>query len=785
MLNIFKTEENRLPLGIFFISLSVLYFELTLIRLFSIIFQSNLSFLGISIALFGLAVGGIVVYFLPSHFEEKDFNIKLIFLCLSYSLSLAIIAIVLLLPIRISNLPIVLTFCTFIFTSIPFIIANVCLSYIFKIKTKIINKLYFYDLVGAAIGVVLAIILMTSLSIFNVIIVAIITGFIATIIFSNKNKPITYSIFIIIFILVILVCQNQKYNFIKIDIIYSKLNATKEIIFEKSNSFSHISVSIEDNQDGVVLESLSPSISREDMPDILGTRIDVNAYTPIYGFDGDLDKVNFLNSDLSSIAYQISPPSQVLIIGPGGGRNVLMALLSKHKVTGVDINPIIINDMMKNEFKDFSGQLYLNPNVEIIVAEGRSYINKETKKYQVIDLPLVDTWASTSAGNLALVESYLYTVEAFEQYLHHLKKDGLLTITRWNTDGMRIVTLFLEASKILGISKPENNIAIIQIQGRTGKYLNNYIVKTTPFTENEILNMKNVVKTNDFKIIYLPYEKHQNDYNDLLTSKDQQLFIDSYHKDIKIIDDNRPFFFSASITKKSFTKNIWRSNGGIVSTFYIVLLFTLLCLLIPLIYTKSLLKKINKNQRSFILYLGYFSCLGLAFIFIEMSLLQKFILYLEQPIYSYSVILAGLLFFAGIGSYISNNFNCSNKKTFFFIVLSIFVLISVLFLLLPVLINATLSLPIYNKIFISILCIAPLSMLMGMMMPMGLKRINHYELNIIIPWCWAVNGALSVLATVTAIILAINYGFNIVLSLGGIFYIVSFLFILSLKEKSI
>lgn len=753
--------------GVFFISLSVLIYELALIRLSSIVLFSNLAFLGITIALFGIALGGVLVYRFPKYFSKNYFSDKISLWALIYSLAIIIFTISFL-HIDFSNRLLILIPIFFLFASIPFICANICLSLLFKYKSEAIEKLYFFDLIGAGSGAFLAVVLQNYFRIIDVILLSGFIGLVAVSFFSIGKKKYLIGSFLCGFVLLGFVFINNQANIIKIS--YTKKGKETNVKFEKYNSFSRITIREEKTPRIVSSLPIDSDVSTIKQK---GIEIDADAYTPVMSFDGNLESVDFLRRDLSSIAYFLNDPGGVLIIGPGGGRDVLMALLFGQKVLGVDINPIIVNDIMRNELKDFSGELYFRPDVRVIVSEGRSFIHSDKNKYNVISLPLVDTWASTAAGNLVLVESNLYTVEAFEDYLSHLKKHGILTISRWEIDGMRLVSLFIEASKRLEIMNPENKIFVVR-NSHKNEILNNYLFKIEDFTHEEIATIESFAQDNKFEVIYSPTRNYENNYNTYLNAKNKSNFINNYDINLKPVYDDNPFFFFITPLSKLYQSN-FHLDGGLFYTFIVVLFFTLLCIIYPIrrtpeIYIKDQILSING-------YLGYFSSLGVAFMFIEIALIQKFILYLEQPIYSYSVVIVTILTFAGIGSFFTNKYDVKNKKTFFNLGLSIFAIIIAYIIFLSHLIKLTIDFTILQKVVLTILLNIPLSMLMGMMLPLGIKKLNESNLNFLTPFCWALNGAMSVLSSVTAIFFAISFGFNFVLFLGGVTYIIALIFI--------
>jgi len=194
--------------------------------------------------------------------------------------------------------------------------------------------------------------------------------------------------------------------------------------------------------------------------DRMGIDIDAGAFTSIVQFDGNFEKIDYLRGDIAAVPYRLTPKQEVLVIGAGGGQDVLIALLhGAQNVTAVEINPIM--RMIVNErFGDFSGRLYENPHVNFVVDEARSFIRNSSQQYDIIQATLVDTFAASAAGAFALSENYLYTREAFTDYWDHLKPNGILAMTRWYfeppTEMYRLVAITLEALRTRGIEHPES-----------------------------------------------------------------------------------------------------------------------------------------------------------------------------------------------------------------------------------------------------------------------------------------------------------------------------------------
>jgi hypothetical protein len=519
-------------------------FELSLVRLFSIAMYSSVAFMSVSFALFGLALGGMVVYFAPKYFSAERFEERAGRYTFWYGISL-VFFILLFLQVNFNSQGgdnawhgIYLSGLAFYLSAAPFFLANICLSYVFKIRGSEIGLLYFSDLIGAGLGVIAAVVCMSVTSTVNVVFFSAGVALLSAMLFFGKGsvfRILSCAIAAVIFALTIF-----NYFSNDLDITYNKKGKEENVVFSKWNSFSRVTVKKEATPEPG--DSLPEGIELSRVEQ-MGIEIDSDAYTPILRFDGDMEKVSFLKNDLSGLAYRFMPKGDVLIIGPGGGRDVLSALHSGNTVHGVEINPIIADDIMKGAFKDFSGSLYSHPNVDVVVAEGRSFIHNDTRAYSVIQLPLIDTWASTLNGNFALVENYLYTVEALEDYISHLTKNGVLSISRWELDGVRLVPMYAMAAEKLGIEKPELNVAIVKNSKKGIVALNNYLFKKEPFTKAELDQIDALARENNFEVMYSPRVERDNAYYGYFFASDKEAFMSTFDRNIRPSYDDKPFFF--------------------------------------------------------------------------------------------------------------------------------------------------------------------------------------------------------------------------------------------------
>jgi len=767
--------------------MSTLMLEILLIRIFSVTLWYHFAFLVVSLALFGLGASGVYVYTSPKLFHrEKALSHASIF-SIAFSLSILISFLLFLgihfFPGKMHFSSIMSLALIYIICSIPFFFSGLCTSIILMNFSAMVSKIYSFDLIGAGIGCFL---IFPTLYFFDgptsIIIISLLAA-LASILFSaafgSRKRLITsFSLLFVFFILIVINSQN---HIIKLDFIKGEFE--KKPLVVRWNSISRVAV-----------------YPRAKTKNILTMQIDGSATTLIYRFDGNLQGMRSLKNQIFFISYHLKKDAKILIIGPGGGRDVLAALaFGNTSITGVEINPIMI-DMVNDKFGEFTNRLYQRPDVNIIVDEGRSFIRRSTDKYDIIIASVVDTWASTTSGAFALSENNLYTTEAFIDYINHLNENGILSFTRFilkpPRQTIRLVSLALEASKRLNIINPEDKLAIIA----KGKFAN-FLFKKSAFTQKELSTIRKICTQNGFKVIYLPQlNMQQNENKDLIYDSNvnkvfnwiikhpnKEALYEEYLFDISPPTDDKPFFFFTVKPKdffkfKELTNNMLGYQPRIALDLPTLMLIILLIIaiifagafiILPLIIKRRASLNDLKENSTMLL---YFACLGAGFIIVEISLMQKFILFLGHPIYSTTVILFSLLVFCGIGSRITNSFNLQKlKKYLIIIIIGIALLLFIYIYLLTPLFHSLLGVNLFSRISLAVILLMPLGLLMGMPFPVGIKIIDK-KANKMIPWVWGINGSTSVLGSIVAVILAISSGFNFALLTGLCIYLAALLF---------
>jgi hypothetical protein len=536
---------------------------------------------------------------------------------------------------------------------------------------------------------------------------------------------------------------------------------------------------------------LSLNASSEPPPQ-LGVFTDADAMTVITAHTDDREKLAYLDQVTSALPYHLKKPEKVLILGAGGGSEVLQANYhGAGHIDAVELNPQMV-DLVRKKYKAFAGDLYTAPNVAVHITEARGFVSGSKESYDLIQIALLDSFGASAAGLYSLSENYLYTVQALQEYLAHLSPDGMLAISSWiklpPRDSLKLFATALEALRQSGIDEPEKRLVLIR-----GWQTGTLLIKNSPFSEKEILSVKKFCEARSFDTDYFPgiTIAETNYYNVLaepyfflgaqaLLSDEAPTFLQNYKFILQPASDDRPYFFH--FFKWGVLKEILalRGEGGmpllewgyliLIATLIQALIASLVLILLPLWLSRRLLNSETENiSRSRIS--GYFFALGLAFLFIEIAFIQKFILFLHHPLYATAMVLSGFLLFAGLGSAWSQRYaNSRSYKIGVNRAVTGIISVGLLYLLaLGPLFSMLNWLPTFVKLFISALLIAPLAFCMGMPFPLGMARLGKTA-PAFIPWVWGVNGCASVLSAVMATILAIHFGFTVVVILALMMY---------------
>lgn len=755
--------------GVALTTLATLLLELALTRIFSVIFYYHFAFLAISIAMFGLGAGGVYSYAIA----RKPGGVFRRIAWLAGANSIVTVASLAFLLTRQGDAGALTLAAVYVASALPFFFAGAIVSLVIAETIERVERVYFFDLIGAAAGCLLLVPLLNAFGGPNtVIIVAMIFSASSAIWFSLAKLPAGRAAGVTLGLaLMALLVANARWPFL--DVRYAKGQELRDERFVKWNSFSRIALAPE------------PGTSRTSIV------IDADAATGIPEFD--MDRLTDANrEDLlfqgPGLPYVLRPGAKTLIIGPGGGWDVARALASgSTSVLGVEINPIIANTIMRGPFADLSKRLYFRPEVSIEVADGRSAIRRSSERYQVIQATLVDTWASTAAGAFALSENNLYTVEAFVDYLNHLTGDGLLVFTRWGFDppreSLRLLSLGREALARLGEQEPRRHV-IVARQGSVEGWgaQDTVIIARRPLDPATIDNARKAIERAKMEAVYLPGASGT-PFADLLTMRDPAAFYESYPYAVGPVTDNQPFFFYTVQPRDlwSFLSSASRESADFKINRAVPLLFSLLgvslaATVVILILPSLLLGNTIPRQPETRLSLLYFLFIGMAFILVEIALIQRFVLFLGHPTYALTVIVFSLLVASGTGSYFSPRANDQAP------ILAAAAVVAVT-LAAPWVTAHGVAWPLALRCLAAVAMIAPAGFLMGMPFPRGLRLLEQQN-PAAVRWAWSLNAASSVFGSALAIFLAIYLGLRATLLIGAFCYLAAFAASRVFKPKS-
>jgi len=770
-------------LGIGCVSAALLMTELALTRIFSVTMYYHFAFLAISIALFGLSASGVLVFVLRQRLAGISTSTLLATTAMLHGAA-TLIALAFLVRIRVGldysaeNLFFMLAI--YGLSSLPFLTGGAVVSLSFARLSSRINMLYASDLLGAATGCLLLIPLLNVLGAPGVVMTAAGLSMVAALCFSPRTSRVGVGLGALVLLAVPSCAQLAgRSPFAVAD---TKGHLGDRVLFSKWNSFSRVAVYDRTHGDW----SLSPTFTGPHL-DSLFMDIDSAASTPIVKSTGRLSDAESLRYELTAIGYSlVAPPPggpgfSALVIGPGGGRDLLSALVfGASHVDGVEINPIIARDVMMERFREYSGGIYTDPRVSIHVDDGRSFVRRSAEKYDVIQASLVDTWAATAAGAYTLTENSLYTTEAFGEYLDHLSDRGVLTITRWVFDGLRLVSLAQAACAERGLD-PSRHLAIVRYD-RVATFL----LKKQPFTEAETADL--VKRSHDlgFTVLYAPgaeaaatgsdpiemarYGTGAGDYRTLILAPDRGRFLAEYPLDIRPTTDDRPFFFHTTRLGNQFSVAFGRSMlfGNGLSA--LLTLFGISAVLVLLFIVGPLLLVARQPGTGWPAWLAYFGALGAGFMLLEVALLQQFVLLLGHPVYSLTVTLFSLLLGTGLGSFLSRRVAPDRvKRVTIRAVLAVAAVALAAPWLVPALINLAIPWPLWLRILTAVALMLPLGFLLGIPLPGGMRLLAGHRPEII-PWGWGLNGAFSVIGATLAVFIAMNWGFSTALLAGAVTY---------------
>jgi hypothetical protein len=499
---------------------------------------------------------------------------------------------------------------------------------------------------------------------------------------------------------------------------------------------------------------------------------DASAGSPITQFDGDLKTAEFLFFDVTTVGYQVRPPKVVAVIGAGGGRDILSALVAgAEDIDAVELNPHTIR-LVTETFGEISGDIYNRPGVHAVASEGRSHLTHSEKRYDLIQISLIDSWAASVAGAFALAENGLYTVEAFQLYFQRLSSRGMISTSRWLQEMPRLLILARAALLAEGVAEPRRHMALARASG-----IGTLLLSRSPFSSEDIARLRDVADRRGFDVLY-PVGTQRSLASEIIEGRTAALA--TVGLNLEPPTDDSPYFFQvmspfddpaefeAALSGLKGLDFNFDSVKILRQTMVSVSVLALLCFMLPFLLRRA--STATSSLGNLLRGSLFFAAIGTGFMLIENMLVQRSVLYLGHPSYALSVVIAALLLGMGLGSELAPRLGLGGLRRLGWLAP---VLLLVLVLILPGVFGASLGFPLGVRVAITCAALLPVGAVLGLFFPLGMLRFGDADK----PWFWAINGVFGVVAGVLSVALSMEWGFTAVGKISVVAYLLAWLFI--------
>jgi len=795
---------NNNALGVFLIALSSLLLEITLIRVFDILWYPNMAYMIITLAVFSFGLAGVFLSVKPI---ANDQSIWKILSAASFVMAVC----VLFMQPAIDRLPfdynllvgaqsretIVNFFLIYVVICVPFFFAGLTLSLVFSHFTSQIQRLYFWDLLGAAIGCVILIPVLPRIGTAGALQLVAGLSLLACLMFSLDgkitNKVIRPTIAILIAIVV-------AYPFTLDSVDTFKPHMNKRSYAKLENK--------------IKIGTWWDPISKIDVLDteLVDQRRKWIAYdggtqsSYFYPFDGDF---NYLRENIRNEYYKhfwniyvaashflkADTNARVLIIGSAGGQELKAALTyNPAEVDAIELVGTVV-ELGKTQFADYIGDIMNDPRANVIEGEGRSFLRASNKEYDIIQMFSNHTSSSIAAGSGSMQANYLQTVDAYKEYFGHLSENGVLHINHHAYPKM--VATASRAWAEMGRGNFRRHVFVSENHGiRDG--LPTMLIKMQPWTPDELNRVKSLLAK-----FYFPVDPSRDSSflsEEFFVGKLPTALIDKIPYRIEEPTDNKPFFNSLRINLDTLPDNdasiavnysvsgllnSQKSKGFPVDVIHLIvtaaaaLIFAVMFTLVPMLFARTGRER-WKGKTNFMV---YFSCLGLGFIIYELVFIQIFMKLIGYPLYTYTTVLFTFLFGAGVGSLASEKLRLTQKKRFIVPFLGIVASTLLTIFYQQVLFDVVLEFSTLIRIVASVAMIFPLAFFLGMPFPLGLLSIKDKPTGTV-AWAWALNGLFTVTGGVFCAIFAVYFGFIATMMVALASYLLAFIVFKPIVEST-
>ena len=798
-------ERYRLSVGIGLIAMSTMILELMLTRVFDVLLVPNMAYFVVTSAVFAFGIAGIYTAIRPPPVADRLpsflFRCSLAFACFTALLIPLINA----LPLdytRIIRHPVVTVLAfgaLYAGLVVPFFLGGIVVVSVFSRHPSGIQRLYFWDLAGAAAGSVLVMPLVESIGPGGLILLAAALAFVAACNFAQATSQRLIGTCGVVLVAAWVVVTLPNY----VDFVpHMDKRGVLTALVEGRDEFARWSpMSKIDVIDQTLTSEMAQRSPQEKSWDRKAIQYDAGNQTSyFYRFDGNLAALRAqLDRDKSRVNEQFwqigvlpshylkrDSGQSVLILGSAGGQETKAALVyGAARVDAVELVPLVVQ-LGLGQYSGYIGDIFHNPAVHVQAGEGRSFIRHSQRKYDIIQIYSNHTNSSIAQGTGALSPVYLQTKEAYAEYFTHLSANGVLHVNHHIYP--RMITTAALAWKSLGRTDFRRHVAVFE--SPTELTLPTMLIKMQPWTEAEIAELSAFVGGTDLDpgsrltLVENPLDASRSFLSDEFYSGEfPESMVDLVPVRVSPRTDDKPYFGELRKTVNllqpdparfldkgsAYYVNLMLVSGvpmdwiHLISTGIVSVIFIVLFVLLPLRWSD-----VGSTASTLALPLvGYFSCLGAGFIILELVFIQKFTHLIGSPLHTYSTVIASMLAGAGLGSAMSERAGIGVRHSWAIPFIGILVCGTGLIALYPYLSHLFLGLPLPGRIAASALMLFPLAFFLGMPFPLGILKLSGQHPGLI-AWAWGMNGLFTLVGGFAGMLVSMAVGFTatVFLALG-------------------
>jgi hypothetical protein len=789
--------------GVFLTCMCGLMLQIIETRVLSVLANYNLAFVAISVAMLGLTAGALLVFY---RFETTYSPARLsgvISRMMSYFAWSVLVSFGVLLNLAvIPNFEPTLGFVaswtlTLLVLLPPYVLLGVAVSLALTRSPQNISLVYGVDLVGASSGCLVTLALLTAIDTYDAMLVVGAIGAIAASTFSiagriggvrtqavelkgTPNFLVRPGLALGVLVIVAGVNALLGTHGLRPTLLKGRIERSYALTEERWNSFSRIAMTMQPQSDAFLFSAseIAPHVQLDQGM----MNIDAEANTVMYRFSGDPRDMDFLRFDATALAYFIRHQGRSAVIGIGGGRDLLTAsIFGFRDITGVDYNPIFVR-LFAHDYRDFSGAGKI-PGLRLAVDDARSWFARSHEQFDLIQMSMIDSWAGTTAGAYTISANPLYTVNGWKRFISRLTPDGVFTVSRWYhpehpDEAARVLSLAMATLIEMGEPKPAEHLYL----AANGK-LSTLIVGRAPLSVRDLSTLDETVGWLHYKTLAAPNRESADPVLDRLLHAGtvDELIRIGRETPLNLAPtwDANPFFFNqlrlpdpsmpGSRLHAAFRES-GVLHGNLNASLTLLTLVVISMFAIVMVIIGPAMSSTRRSSANITLWSGaYFLLIGVAFMFVEISLIQRMSLFLGHPIYSLAIVLFSVVLATGLGSLFSHRAVPLSVSSLVGWPLVLAVYLGLLPLWWGKLLDETETGSLIERASVCLVMVVPAGVLMGFMFPTGMRLCTRIDSRIT-PWVWAVNGAAGVLASGAVVLVSINTSLNYSLRVGAVAY---------------